>query len=128
MLNEVGVLQYAVEFGPGAVVYCALVIVSLILARRRTPWWLRFQGWLRAMGPTPASLFLVPWYLAFCFLCAFGAFLVPLVTGKPAPFSVGYWLIMGVCMAAVAALFSALFKKRQEPEDWLLWDKEAENR
>jgi hypothetical protein len=50
------------------------------------------------------------------------------VTGKSAPISAEFFVIMGLLSLVTTPLLAALLKKPKEPEDWLLWDKEEKVR
>ena len=71
-------------------------------------------------------------YLVVGLILALGAFLATRLPGKNTmTLGVHGWLIWGVVMAVLMppgyALFTALFTKPQEPQDWLLWDKNEAN-
>ena len=116
-------LVYVVEFGPAALAFGVLLVAPLILNRRRSARWLRFQTRLKSRPQIQKNLLRSGYYLTFGLLLALGAFLASRL-GKPPVLAYTFWIFWGVFMAISMPLIDGLFKKQQEPEDWLLWDKE----
>jgi len=118
------VLHYVVMFGPLALAYALFWLAITILKRRRKASW--------AWRQFPGGLSMSAGYLVAGLILALGAFLAARLPGKnPMTLGVYSWLMWGVLMAVLTpplyALSTALFTKPEEPQDWLLWDKNEAN-
>jgi hypothetical protein len=118
------VLHNAVAFGPLVLALGLFNLAMMVLKHRRKAAWLRFEAWRKA----PDGLYLAASFLNAGVWLALGASLAARLPGEPpASGAVQYWLLWGVaaslCVPLIAALSKALFTRPEEPQDWLLWDK-----
>jgi len=129
------VLERFATYGSLALTYGALLLAAFRLNREPRPWVIRFRVWLKGAtlfqrAACQAAAIAVGY--AVWGVVVVGLSRVHLLAPELASRTISrpsHWVLLAISGGASALIFSMLSDRppRDEPQDWLLWDKEAIN-